>query len=365
MKIVLYVHSLDQMGGAEIATLRLANCLSARGQEITILTTKPLRQISQYPFIDYTKEYRVIRLPVWQHSPATFRRMLAVHGQWIIPLLRPKAQILHLRGLLPETAVLARRARRIGIKTVCVPMASGTYGDAARFPGAVDAEAFDRVSALTEPLRQEIAALGYPPQRIRIIPNGVDTDHFQQSGQQVDAPSVIFVGQFRPEKRVDLLLNAWLHVQQVCPQSRLTLVGGGAELPAYQIRAAQLGLTPQFVPNTDDVLQHLRTNCIFVLPGISEGMSNALLEAMAVGLAPVVADTPANRAVITHNVNGLTYKADSPAALAGAILRISQDAALRRRIGSNARQTVIERFDLESVTDQYLALYAELLGETR
>lgn len=368
MKLALYINHLDQIGGAEIATQRLAECLADRGHDVTLLTTRRLGTLisgdASSISLDYAKRVRVIRLPVWQRSPATFRRLLAWESRLAVPQLLRGTQLLHLRGLLPETLALARLARRLGIRTLCVPMASGSCGDVARFPGHIDFTACDGFSALTEPLRQELIAAGAPPERIVVIPNGVDIERFQPPDVPSDPLNVVFVGQFRPEKCVDRLLDAWTIVQRESPQARLTLVGGGAALPDYQTRAAQRGLAASFVPNTNDVRPHLHASSIFVLPGISEGMSNALLEAMAAGLVPIVAATPANCAVITAGVNGLTYPADSSTALAAAILRLGGDAALRQRLGSCARQTVVERFDLERVVDQYVALYAQLLGES-
>ncbi len=367
MKIVLFVSVLDQYGGAEIGTTRLAGALAERGQQVILLSTVRLRQWHSYRLFDYTKNYTLIRLPVWQRSPRVFRRMLYVQALWALPLLLRGAHVFHLRGLTPETVTLARIARHLGVKTLCVPMASGAYGDVATFPPDAPrhANAFDWISALTEPLRAEVIQWGFPATRTSIISNGVDTTLFKPPDQPHSVPGIIFVGQFRPEKRIDLLLAAWQRVVADYPQAKLTLVGGGRFLPDYRRRAAQLGLAPTFIPNTDGegVLTHLQASTIFVQPGISEGMSNALLEAMAVGLAPIVSDTPANRAVITPEVDGLVYEADSADALAAQIKRLIADESLRRRLGAAARRTVLERFRLSGVTDQYLALYTQMLGE--
>jgi glycosyltransferase involved in cell wall biosynthesis len=269
--------------------------------------------------------------------------------------------------LTPETVTLAQIARRLGIKTICVPMASGAYGDVSRFPPTAphDTQAFDWISALTAPLRDEIVGWGYPEDRISVIPNGVDTVTFSPPTSPCDEPQVIFVGQFRPEKRVSLLLHAWQQVQLIFPDVRLILVGGGRYLSQYQQMAARLGIAPTVIPNTDSasVLVQLQASSIFVLPGISEGMSNALLEAMAVGLAPIASDTPANHSVITPEFDGLCYPADSVGALAAQLTRLIGDSALRKRIGAAARETAVQRFNLDHVVDQYLDLYSQLLGE--
>ena len=64
------------------------------------------------------------------------------------------------------------------MKTICVPMASGPYGDAALFPNELAAAPFDWISTLTIPQRDELISLGFPGARTCVIPNGVDTDLF-------------------------------------------------------------------------------------------------------------------------------------------------------------------------------------------
>ncbi len=368
MNIALFVPIIDQTGGTEIGTWRLAEHFAQRGHYITIISTQALSHWRKHlSIIDYTKGIRLVRLPVWQHSQYIFKQILTIQASWAFPLLLRETQIIHLRGLTSEALALARIARRIGLSTLCVPMASGIYGDAATFSPSIiqDSDSFDWISALTEPLRAEVLNCGFPTRRTGVIPNGVDIDQFKPAERQTSEPRVIFVGQFRPEKRVDLLLSAWTQIQSAYPQARLKLVGGGQYVAHYRQMAAQLGLSPTFIPNinTTEVLAHLQASNIFVMSGISEGMSNALLEAMAVGLAPVVANTLANRAVITPEIDGLCYDPDSSEALAGELGRLIKDIELRRRIGEAARQTAVQRFNLESVVDQYLALYTQLLGE--
>ncbi|HVU11783.1 MAG TPA: glycosyltransferase family 4 protein [Phototrophicaceae bacterium] len=365
MKIALFVNNIDAVGGAEIATRRLAEQFAQGEHQITLIGTQSLRQWRIHPqLIDYTKNIRSIRLPVWQRSRKTFRQMLLFHARWLFPRL--KCDILHLRGLSPETLTLAAIARRCGMKTICVPMASGAYGDVTTCGQSDQPPTFDWISALTVPLREEVIGWGFPSERTGVIPNGVDTRFFHSAAQSSTAPNVIFVGQFRPEKCVNLLLTAWKIVQMRMPQARLTLVGGGSHLPEYEQLADQLGLVVTFIPNTDadHVLTQLQASSVFVLPGISEGMSNALLEAMAVGLAPVVADTPANRAVITPEINGICYPAESAETLADQLTRLLTEPALRERLGAVAHTTVEQHYTLASVADQYLSLYARLLGET-
>lgn len=368
MKIVLFISLLDQVGGAELATLRLAEHLMAVGHEVSILTTQGLKcWIKWHPVIDYAKGVRIVRLPVWQRNPDIFRWMLAAEAAILLPLSLRSIQVMHLRGLTQETLSIAEIARRMGIKTVCTPMASGISGDAGRLrKRRINATAFDRIAALTEPMRAEIVELGYPPEQTCVISNGVDTGFFAPPKRQLAEAHVVFVGQFRPEKRVDVLLKAWASARTHVQGVRLTLVGGGQHLMRYQQMAKALGIEATFTPLTDavGVRAALQEGSIFVMPGVSEGMSNALLEAMAIGLAPVAADTPANRAVIMPEANGLVYDAESPAALAAQLRRLIDNPILRQRLGAAACETVVQRFQMNHVTAQYIKLYERLIGNT-
>jgi glycosyltransferase involved in cell wall biosynthesis len=309
---------------------------------------------------------RVARFPVWQRSPSVYAHLLAVEAWAALPLLLRGCAVLHIRKLDENAVALARVAQRTGVKVLCVPMAAGAYGDVATFPAHVPRtpEVFDRVSALTNAIRQEVIRWGMPPERVTVIPNGVNTDLFQPATAPPQEQRVLFVGQFRPEKRVDLLLEAWRQLQDDFPHARLTLVGGGYALQQYADLAAAQGIRAQFIPNLppSEVVQVVQRHTIFVMSGISEGMSNALLEAMAVGLAPVVSDTPGNQALIRHDGNGLCYDPDSAAALASALRRLLIDEPLRARLGAAARATVLERFTLDAVAAQYEALYKHMIG---
>ena len=88
MKIALFVNNIDQIGGAEIGTRRLAERLTQRDQQIILIGTQSISQWRiHFRLIDYAKNIQIIRLPVWQHSRRTFRQTLILHARWLFPLL--------------------------------------------------------------------------------------------------------------------------------------------------------------------------------------------------------------------------------------------------------------------------------------
>jgi glycosyltransferase involved in cell wall biosynthesis len=100
----------------------------------------------------------------------------------------------------------------------------------------------------------------------------------------------------------------------------------------------------------------------FVLPSRAEGISNALLEAMAVGVPVIASDVPGNTDVVEHEANGLLVEVDDPASLAAAILRLVDEPDLRERLRQEARRTVETRYSIGHVAERYVDLYRQLVS---
>ncbi|HEX7955831.1 MAG TPA: glycosyltransferase, partial [Pyrinomonadaceae bacterium] len=141
---------------------------------------------------------------------------------------------------------------------------------------------------------------------------------------------------------------------------RLAVVGDGEWRGELEAQAAALGITPRvhFTGVVEDPHPFYRAAGLFVLPSRVEGMSNALLEAMSHGLAPVVSDgAPGLTELVEDGVTGLVVPVDDPTALAEALGRLADDEGLRRRLGRAARARV-EEYDVPRA----LAAWESALG---
>ena len=224
-------------------------------------------------------------------------------------------------------------------------------------------------------------AAGLPPERIRLIPNGIDLDRFspvlpeQQAALRArlalppGQPLIVFVGFFSADKQPRVLFDAWLRLQAAGQTATLLFVGATRSdyfevddriAPAMTADAARAGIDSRlrFAGVTHDVASYLQASDLFVLPSRREGLPVALLEAMACGLPCIASRLPGStETIIEDGVNGvLTPPGDEPA-LAGAMARLLADAAARRRLGTAARATIAERFSSGDTADRWLDAY--------
>jgi len=234
-------------------------------------------------------------------------------------------------------------------------------------------------------------AAGFPRQRFQLIPNGVDVDRFRprsteerqrlrcQLGLPQGSPLILFVGLFSREKCPDLLFNAWMNLQRHGhPQTGLVFVGatqgGYYEIdPTLAVRmreqAAREGMGQRvvFVERSHAIEHYYGAADYFVLPSVREGLPNALLEAMASGLACIATRlTGITDAVIEDRMNGLLMPPRDVSACERALGTLLQHPEEARAMGRRARGTIEDRYALSRIADRYDTLYQRVAwGRTR
>lgn len=232
------------------------------------------------------------------------------------------------------------------------------------FAGRLDRERRRlRFLAMNEAIRGDLIEKGVSPDRVFLVPNGVEVPPDPADVGRNEA--TVFVGHFSQGalKAFDVLLEAWRLVVKEAPDARLLMVGGGDTSPwqAYA-REHHFDRSIEFTGFAEDVAPYYERAALFVLPSRQEGLSNALLEAQSRGIPAVVSDIPGNRMVIEEGENGLIVPVADAKALARAILRLRADPALRARMGVRARERVRQRFSLETVTARLEEVYLGMLG---
>lgn len=219
----------------------------------------------------------------------------------------------------------------------------------------------------------EYTNMGVPESKIIWIPNGVSC---QAEPKQVHdrAQQVLTITRLSQEKGIDILLKAWTQVRIREEEVRLTIVGDGPLRKQLLKMSETLGLgnSVSFLGMKEDVSKDVEMADLFVLPSRSEGMSNALLEAMSYGLPCVATKVGANpellqvegiieRGKFLVGENGLIVNPDDPEGLSEAMLHMIRNPGERKRFGMKGYQFVGENFSIGSVAERYIQLYQRAL----
>ena len=202
----------------------------------------------------------------------------------------------------------------------------------------------DVVTANTEGVMRALAAMP-GLQRLELLPNPLPalTTPGEVAADAARPAGFVSVGRLVHQKGLDLLLEALARCTGPAASWPLALVGDGAERMALERQAAVSGLAEQvqFAGFQRDPLPFLMGASVFVLPSRFEGMPNALLEAMAAGLAVIVSDaSPGPLEVVEHRRSGLVVPAGDVEALAAALEELAADPQLCRDFGSAARRRI-------------------------
>jgi len=189
-----------------------------------------------------------------------------------------------------------------------------------------------------------------PGIEIGVIPAGVPVDTGTTKIDYEVRDGVfdfLFVGRLVPQKGIDVLLEALNLLSRDIPW-KLTLAGDGPQWTAIAGQAARLGVADRirFLGwcGKEQLQTIYRSADIFVLPSRDEGMSNALLEAMASGLPVVCTDVAGMRDVIAPGENGMIVPQEDPKALSEALLALIEDAGKRETLGRAGRIQVVRQF---------------------
>ena len=228
--------------------------------------------------------------------------------------------------------------------------------------------------AVSNEMMQALSDIGVARDRRVLIPNGVRPVPLATATGAVTkrkwlgdtvGPVVLYVGRLEDVKGVKRLLPMWSALP-LRDTATLAIVGDGPLRVELEREAAERGLgrSVRFLGTQPDARPFYLAADVFVLPSLSEGLSNALLEAMAARLPVVAADVGGNRDVVEDGVSGILVDWANVSASAGCVGRLLEDAALRRRLGEAAGRRA-GAFSIATVAECYRRLYQNLGSPTR
>ncbi len=312
-------------------------------------------------------------------------------------LIRSKPDVVHAYDTLTPSLTAGLNRLLTGTPYMTKLLRSGELGDLNRLAVKPLGKArlgllkksVTKFVAISHDLEHELSDRGIDDDRRVFIPNGVDTERFRppaasaspdvtdlaahwKARRQVfddwpEAPVVVIVGRVSPEKRVVELAQQWQRVLSNHPEAWLYVVGEGPLSPRLD------GLdNVRFLGRREDVPTILRWSDVYVSASSAEGLSNALLEAMASGCPCVVTDVGGVADVMTDDVDGQIVAPEGPDRSAtdvviditDRIVKLLGDNGARVDLGRKARQAVVERYSLTSTADS-LAREYHTLGQSR
>jgi glycosyltransferase involved in cell wall biosynthesis len=356
---------------------RVASAMRKRGVPVRMVTGGAAS-------IEHVPWTRIVPMRVLSADRGSFPRALLEH----LLRYRNSYDVVHVHGFGSETfgAILARRITRKPLVVKPSTSGPGTKLDQYRrfsrlLPGADGlwrrVDAWVSISGQTS---TDLAAMGVPGDRIAFVPNGVNTAMYravphdrrqalrETLGVRPEQVVVCTACRLEPHKRVDLLLRAFLALPPELP-AKLWVMGAGEELPALRELAGSAVDSGRiqfhgFVRGRH-MLQYLQAADVFALVSRWEGLSNALLEAMACGLPALVSDVSGMADVVGRGECGVTVPPDDLTATQAALDQLVNSQPRRSALGQAAALRVRECYSLDRTVDSLLSLYTSLMAKGR
>jgi glycosyltransferase involved in cell wall biosynthesis len=236
----------------------------------------------------------------------------------------------------------------------------------------------DMITCDCETVKRRIIELsGFPEERIVVIPWGINLGAFNPmvSGTEirgqlgwVDKKVIIMTRRFEPIYGIEYFIQALMHVVQHEPNVRVILAGTGLLEERIRGLVDQLGLTPYvhfpgMIPN-HELPKYLASADLYVTSSLSDGSSNALMEAMACGLPVVVSDIAAHYEWVEDGVNGFIVPCRDSERLAQCIIRLLKNNELQRQMGESNWHIAQTRADWNKNFARVESIYSHMTGIT-
>jgi glycosyltransferase involved in cell wall biosynthesis len=288
---------------------------------------------------------------------------------------RNAIQVVHSYGLYPNIFTIpAARLARAEVVVASIRDRGDIYSPFQRWLQKLVCRLADCVLVNAEAIRETLIAEGYRPDNIVVIRNGYARPRMAEAqsirgireelGWPADAPVVMLVSRLNRMKGIEYFLDAASMVAAKMPETRFLLVGDGSIKPELKDHAACLGLSGRvaFTGFRTDVATLLAQVDLSVLPSLSEGLSNTLLESMAAGVPVIATRVGGNPEAVEDGVSGLLVPARDSAALADAIGRLLQNRALALKMAQAGKKRIAETFSMERSIREVERLYEQLVS---
>lgn len=397
MKIILYVNSyIPDIGGREIVVHYLAREYRRMGHNVRVVGPSGWVKHRRLKF-----EYPVHR---WPTLRGMFKDQVN-YAQLFMDMSLWGGDVIHAHNTFPNGYTAAQLKKRFRVPLVITPHGEDIHkipelGFGVRMLPAIRRKIevaiknADILTSISDGIEASMKDAGCPSAKIRRIPNGIDCVRFQSKnlpdirsrmGIEREALIILSVGNYHPRKGHEVTLEAMPHILKKIPNAHLIVVGRGTErlqplvakldianhvslTGAIAFPSSILNHSPGTSKQSDDRLAAIYCNSsVYVSAGIgegAEGLSLAVLDAMAACLPVVATRISGNKDIVNEGRNGFLVPPSDPRLLAGAVVKVLENCSLQERMGEEALK-VVKPFDWHDIALRYLKSYDEAIEACR
>ncbi len=366
--------------------------------DVTVISPKPFvlpfsmfpyHNFCKLPHLEHTEKYDlhypryVYTVPKKYFYPITGTSYSHFVSKYAIKHINPEPDLIHAHFSYPDGYGMMGLAKKW--KVPLVISALGTIERKVAYEGShtskkiIEAMNFaDKILSVSEDLKLHIMNLGVPENKVHVVPNGVDTEKFKSVGKEYarnllnlpqDKNIVLFVGALRKIKGVDYLIEAAKNFVDI--DTELYMVGRDDGLgKSLEKRARELKITNSIKytgpVNHDDIPLWISASDILVLPSLSEGRPNVVLEALSCEVPVVATDVGGIPELMVDGETGYLVPAKNPVELAEKINKLLEDESKREKMGQFGRKSIIQRgLTWEAHAKKTVDIYSKLLQKTK
>lgn len=219
-----------------------------------------------------------------------------------------------------------------------------------------------------------VGSLGAPIENVVLIHNGIDINKFdiaidcakkrKELGIDVNDYVVVSVGRLVAQKNMQELIRVASEINNMTMRNKIIflIVGDGSERKRLEQMAKGLN-NVIFLGKRSDIAEILIISNIFVLPTLFEGLSNSILEAMAVGLPVITTDTKENRDIIIDQENGFLVSKSDAVKMSKIIIDVADNKSLEQKIKINAQKTIRDKFGIQKSVNEFNEVFSKALSK--
>jgi len=374
MKIIMLISSFyPLLGGAETQALRLSKRLIEKGHNIEVIT-RWHKGLEKVEFIEGIKVIRLKVTDIGKLAPLIYM----LKTIYYIFRHRKSIDIIHAHALsapgltaafasfitkIPSIAKIAGGGDENGceIKRIYYKKNMGKYRV------AFMKRYISKFIAISKSIQKDLLDVNVPENKILFLPNGIDVSGYSDKmnkkllASQLCLPAnkflFLYAGRLEKVKGIDILLSAWKRIDTELKKKCYLIILGEGSLN-LEVDDQTVG----FIGRVENVKEYMMASNAFILPSRYEGLSNALLEAMASQLPIIASNVGGNPDLIIDNFSGYLFPKEDIDKLSSLLTKIitdfiSGEKDRYKELGLNAKRIVKEKFDLKVIANRYIELY--------